>query len=49
MLIDLDEMPADDPLAGFDVELLRDDVLGRPPAPLPGLPGGKPGFFAEAG
>lgn len=47
VLIDLDEMPAEDPLAGFDVEMLRDDVLGRPPDPLPGLPGGVPGFFAE--
>jgi hypothetical protein len=45
VLIDLDEMPEEDPLGGFDVEMLREDVLGRPPAPLPGLPG----FFAEAG
>jgi hypothetical protein len=49
VLIDLDEMPDEDPLGGFDLELLRDDVLGGPPAPLPGLPGGVPGFFAEAG
>ena len=29
VLIDLDELPADgDPLAGFDVDLLRADVLG---------------------
>jgi hypothetical protein len=46
VLIDLDEMPEDDPFAGFDVEMLRDDVLGRP-SPLPR--GRMPPFFAEAG
>ena len=49
VLIDLDEMPEHDPLGGFNVELLREDVLGGRPDPLPGLPGGMPGFFAEAG
>ena len=49
VLIDLDEMPAEDALAGFNIEMLRDDVLGSAPAPLPGLPGGAPPFFAEAG
>jgi hypothetical protein len=49
VLIDLDDMPEDDPLRGFDLELLRDDVLGTSGSPLPGLPGGVPPFFAEAG
>jgi hypothetical protein len=40
VLIDLDEMPPDDPFRGFDVELLREDVLG---------PSALPDFFAEAG
>jgi hypothetical protein len=44
VLIDLDEMPPDDPFRGFDVELLREDVLGTGAMPGPG-----PGFFAEAG
>jgi hypothetical protein len=48
VLIDLDEMPPDDPFAGFDVGLLREDVLGLA-APLPGMGGGLPPFFAEAG
>jgi hypothetical protein len=39
VLIDLDEMPADaDPLAGFDVDLLRADVMGSNHMP--------PGFAA---
>ena len=53
VLIDLDEMPEEDPLAGFNLEMLREDVLGSADPfrgePLPGLPGGMPGFFAEAG
>jgi hypothetical protein len=49
VLIDLDDMPEEDPLGGFNLEMLRDDVLGRPLEPLPGLPGEMPGFFAEAG
>jgi hypothetical protein len=28
VLIDLDELPAEDPLAGFNIEMLRDDVRG---------------------
>ncbi|HEU4927577.1 MAG TPA: hypothetical protein VFT24_11035 [Vicinamibacterales bacterium] len=53
VLIDLDEMPAEDPLAGFNIEMLRDDVLrsddrlGR--EPMPGMGPGAPPFFAEAG
>jgi hypothetical protein len=46
VLIDLDDMPEDDPFRGFDLEMLRDDVVGA--AALPGLPGAPP-FFAEAG
>ena len=53
VLIDLDEMPAEDPLAGFNIEMLRDDVLrsaGRPGRePMPGMRPGAPPFFAEAG
>jgi hypothetical protein len=55
VLIDLDEMPAEDPLAGFNVEMLREDVLGHG-APMlggdermPGMGPGLPPFFAEAG
>jgi hypothetical protein len=40
VLIDLAEMPPDDPFRGFDIELLRQDVLGT---------GGFPDLFAEAG
>jgi hypothetical protein len=48
VLIDLDDMPADDPFAGFDVERLRDDVLGGL-EPMSELRPGVPPFFAEAG
>ncbi|HEX4733480.1 MAG TPA: hypothetical protein VH247_03625 [Thermoleophilaceae bacterium] len=48
VLIDLDDMPADDPFAGFDLEMLRDDVLGGV-EPISGLRPGLPPFFAEAG
>jgi hypothetical protein len=48
VLIDLDEMPDDDPLAGFDVEMLREDVLG-PAEPIRGMRPGLPPFLAEAG
>jgi hypothetical protein len=47
VLVDLDDMPEDDPFRGFDLEMLREDVCGHP-APVHGLPGGPP-FFAEAG
>jgi hypothetical protein len=46
VLIDLDDMPEDDPFRGFDLEMLREDVVG--PAALPGLPGAPP-YYAEAG
>ena len=41
-------MPADDPFAGFDLEMLREDVLGGVD-PMPALRRGMPPFFAEAG
>lgn len=40
VLIDLAEMPPGDPFRGMDLELLREDVLGRT---------GFPDLFAEAG
>jgi hypothetical protein len=53
VLIDLDEMPAEDALAGFNIEMLRDDVLGSADPlgrePMPGIGPGAPPFFAEAG
>jgi hypothetical protein len=53
VLIDLDELPAGDPLAGFNIEMLRDDVLGSADRlgrePMPGMGSGAPPFFAEAG
>jgi len=49
----LDEMPAEDALAGFNIEMLRDDVLGSADPlgrePMPGIGPGAPPFFAEAG
>jgi hypothetical protein len=53
VLIDLDEMPGEDPLGGFNIEMLRDDVLGHADPlggePMPGMGPGAPPFFAEAG
>jgi hypothetical protein len=40
VLIDLAEMPPEDPFRGMDIELLREDVLGST---------GFPDLFAEAG